>query len=178
MENLYPTTIENLSRIEWNGQPVLTTSQLAEKFECAERNLRDNFTRNADRFIEGKHYFKLDGDEFKNFKDWNAESGIVGLRTPTLHLWTKRGAARHSKLLGTDVAWEVFELLEDTYFNQPVEKIPVISDFERGKELAKLAPFMKDSFTQSKLIAKAANLLLGYEFLEIPTKAQQITLFY
>ena len=177
MENLYPTTIENLSRIEWNGQPVLTTSQLAEKFECAERNLRDNFNNNSERFIEGKHYFKLEGDAINILRNENFGTQISE-KTRVLYLWTKRGAARHSKMLGTDVAWEVFELLEDTYFNQPVEKIPVISDFERGKELAKLAPFMKDSFTQSKLIAKAANLLLGYEFLEIPTKAQQITLFY
>ncbi|KAA9920381.1 hypothetical protein, partial [Escherichia coli] len=35
-----------------------------------------------------------------------------------LILWTERGAARHAKMLETDQAWEVFEKLEDSYFNQ------------------------------------------------------------
>ncbi len=35
----------------------------------------------------------------------------------SLILWTERGAARHAKMLETDKAWEVFEKLEDNYFN-------------------------------------------------------------
>ena len=32
-------------------------------------------------------------------------------------LWTVRGAARHAKMLETDMAWDVFEMLEDSYFS-------------------------------------------------------------
>ena len=179
MENfLSPATVADINRIEWNGQPVLTTSQLAFKFDCNERNIRDKFNRNDGRFIEGKHYFKVEGDALENLR--TAESGIqISPMTRSLYLWTKRGVARHAKLLSTDVAWEVYEILEDTYFNQRVEKeSPSVSDFERGKELAKLAPFEKDAFTQTKIIAKAANLILGYDFLDVPAKPQQLSLFY
>jgi hypothetical protein len=33
-----------------------------------------------------------------------------------LMLWTKKGTLRHAKILDTDKAWEVFEILEDSYF--------------------------------------------------------------
>lgn len=32
-------------------------------------------------------------------------------------MWTDRGAARHAKILDTDEAWEVYEELEENYFN-------------------------------------------------------------
>ncbi|OFV02204.1 hypothetical protein HMPREF3119_04190 [Morganella sp. HMSC11D09] len=35
-----------------------------------------------------------------------------------LILWTERGAARHAKMLDTDRAWDVFEILEDNYFTK------------------------------------------------------------
>lgn len=181
MENFFcPATVADLNRIEWNGQPVLTTSQLAFKFETTAENLRVNFSyaQKKSRFIEGKHYFKLEGNELENLH--STESGLqISPMTRVLYLWTKRGVARHAKLLSTDVAWEVYELLEDTYFNQRGEKeSPAVSDFERGKELAKLGPFEKDAFTQTKIIAKAANLILGYDFLDVPAKPQQLSLFY
>lgn len=43
---------------------------------------------------------------------------VVELRTPVLYLWTKRGAARHAKMLNTSRAREVFELLENAYFER------------------------------------------------------------
>ena len=40
----------------------------------------------------------------------------VGKNAKALTLWTQRGAARHAKMLNSDRAWDVFELLEDTFF--------------------------------------------------------------
>ena len=42
----------------------------------------------------------------------------ISPKTRTLYLWTTRGAARHAKMLNTEKAWEVFEELEDCYFEQ------------------------------------------------------------
>ncbi|HBN7434245.1 TPA: hypothetical protein L3523_003754 [Escherichia coli] len=42
----------------------------------------------------------------------------ISPKTRSLILWTERGAARHAKMLETDQAWEVFEKLEDCYFNK------------------------------------------------------------
>ena len=41
----------------------------------------------------------------------------ISPKTRHLYLWTKQGAARHSKMLGTERAWDVFDELEESYFN-------------------------------------------------------------
>lgn len=171
----------NLDRIEYNGQLVLTTEQLATFYGTKVVNLKQNFYNNKERFIEGKHFFKVEGDELASFKDCVKNFYQVAKNTPTIYLWTKRGAARHCKSLGTDRAWDVFEVLEDVYFNSkkiiPDTPIENISDFKRGKELVKLAQAAQDPYTKKRLIAKAANLILGEEFLELENKnSNQIVL--
>lgn len=190
MTNLIPANpLENITRIEYKGQPVLTTMQLALALSTPDKivtskNLSYNFKNNEDRYIEGKHYFKLEGAALETFKNCSGNSGLVGNRTPVLYLWTKRGVARHCKSVGTDVAWNVFEQLEDTYFaverliaDKPLKSI---SDFERGKELAKIVPHAKDPFTKKRLVAKAANLILGEEFVPVPDfrNVEQLELFF
>ena len=116
--------------VEWSNLRVLTTAQIAEFYGCEVRHISDNFKRNEDRFVKGKHYFKLEGDTLKQFKDFSAENGLVGLvglRAPALYLWTVRGAARHAKMLSTDKAWDIFEELEENYFN-PKTSAPVIAE--------------------------------------------------
>ena len=111
---------KNIVPVEWSNQRILLTAQLADFYSCEPRHISDNFKRNEDRFVAGKHYFKLEGAALKQFKDLSAESGLVGLvglRAPVLYLWTVRGAARHAKMLSTDKAWDVFEELEENYFN-------------------------------------------------------------
>ena len=104
-------------RITYKDQPVCTTLQLAQFYGCADRNLTDNYQRNADRFEEGKHFVKLDGEALRAFKaHYPANSGVVGERAPHLMLWTELGAARHAKMLTTEKAWEVFEEMEGAYF--------------------------------------------------------------
>ena len=175
----FPAPVADLNRIEWNGEPVLTTEQLAFKFECKAVNLRDNFRNNAERFVEGKHYFKLAGDALREFKR-EVENFNVAANRNVLYLWTKRGVARHAKMLNNDTAWEIYELLEDTYFKQAEKKDAVtgevVSDFQRGVELGKLAPHAKDPLAKATIVAKAANLILGYDFLELPTAPKQLTL--
>ncbi|TQX66231.1 ORF6N domain-containing protein, partial [Clostridioides difficile] len=43
------------------------TQQLADVYETDSRNISNNFNNNKDKFIEGKHYFLLQGDDLKNF---------------------------------------------------------------------------------------------------------------
>lgn len=102
--------------IEWNGQIVITTAQLAEVYETSSDNIKKNFNRNSDRFKNGIHYILLTGQDLKAFKDQVTESHLVAKGTSQLYLWTERGANRHCKILGTDKAWEQFDNLEETYF--------------------------------------------------------------
>lgn len=180
---------KHLTRIEYKGQLVLTTAQLAEFYDTNVINLQRNFRNNKKYFIEGKHYFKLEGEELNTFKnslknfyaiDENSRKNFhsIGVNAKSvLYLWTKRGAARHCKSVGTDEAWNMFELLEDAYFSgQPAQDKPLknITDFERGKEIARLARSARDPYIKNKLVTKAANLMLGEGFLPVDNTTQMV----
>ena len=116
--------ITNLKPVEYSAQLIVTTEQLANFYECEPRRISENFNRNFEHFIEGKHFFKVEGEELKQFKNDYANCVSVGKNANALYLWTKRGAARHAKMLGTEKAWDVFELLEENYFN-PKKALPM-----------------------------------------------------
>ncbi|HAM9574795.1 TPA: ORF6N domain-containing protein [Escherichia coli] len=112
-------SVETLSPITHNQIPVITTELLAQLYCTEINNIKVNYTRNSERFVEGKHFFKVAGDELKNLRVTLSNSQTpVSPKTRSLILWTERGAARHAKMLETDQAWEVFEKLEDCYFSQ------------------------------------------------------------
>lgn len=131
-------TIANIETpvIEHNNQPVVTTEQLAEFYGCEPSNIKKNFNANVSRFVAGKHFFKIEGEELKNLRVTFSDLQISPM-TRSLMLWTKQGAARHSKMLGTDRAWDMFDLLEENYFNQKEEtpKTPIDILVESAKAL-------------------------------------------
>ena len=108
--------MNELKPINYNEEVVITTKMLAEVYECDESNIKVNLNSNKDKFIEGKHYYKLQGEELKNLRV-STPYLQISPKTRTLYLWTKRGASRHCKMLGTDKAWEMFDTLEESYFN-------------------------------------------------------------
>ncbi|MDE5854510.1 MAG: ORF6N domain-containing protein [Ruminococcus sp.] len=125
----------NLSPIENEGKRVLTTAQIADYYETTEKRISENFTRNEERYIEGKHFYCLTGDELKAFKNLTANCGVVDKRTPILYLWTEKGALLHAKSLNTDKAWEVYDFLVENYFRiqeikqlSPIEMIATIAN--------------------------------------------------
>ena len=106
----------DLTPVEYSAQRVLTTEQLAQFYECDANNIKKNFNFNKERFLEGKHYFKLEGEELSKLRVTFGDLQISPM-TRTFYLWTKRGAARHAKMLSTEKAWQVFEALEENYFD-------------------------------------------------------------
>lgn len=56
----------------------------------------------------------------------------ISSKARSLILWTERGVARHAKLLDTDMAWNVYEQLEDTYFKvqEMKQEVKQMSDME------------------------------------------------
>lgn len=115
---LTPVAARDLQIIEYRGQRVVTTEQLAAGYGTDEVNIRKNLSRNLERFEEGKHYFLLTGSELKGFKNLVPESHLVNKHTSQLILWTERGAARMSKVVDTDQAWGYHEDLVEFYFTQ------------------------------------------------------------
>ncbi|WP_119312667.1 ORF6N domain-containing protein [Morganella morganii] len=113
--------------VYYRDQKVITTESLAVGYGAEVKNIQNNFIRNDGRFVEGKHYFIVQGDELKELKNLPSLRGLVDKRTPKLTLWTERGASRHAKMLETDQAWDYFELLEETYFNSRRKNVDLIS---------------------------------------------------
>ena len=115
--------ITKLVPIEYSSVRVITTEQLAQVYECDPKIISNNFKRNSDHFVIGTHYYLLEGQNLKAFKGIHQNDESLKF-VSKLYLWTKRGDSRHSKMLGTDKAWEMFDLLEENYFTprpQPVE---------------------------------------------------------
>lgn len=113
-------TVETLPVVTHQNVRCITTDLLAQLYGTKPTNISTNFLSNVDRFVSGKHFFKLEGAALREFKNLHksSETAFVGIspRAKHLTLWTERGAARHAKMLDTDQAWEVFEKLEDAYF--------------------------------------------------------------
>lgn len=108
--------MKRLMVIENKGQRVLTTQQLASCYETTEKRISANFNSNKERYIEGKHYFYLEGDNLNEFLQ-SRNSGIQNsTKVRSLYLWTERGALFHAKSLNTDKAWEVYDYLVENYF--------------------------------------------------------------
>lgn len=167
--------MEKLIPLEFKSQRIMTTKVLAQEFGTSKDNIKTNFNRNKERFIEGKHYYQLQGDELKEFKRIVTGSNDPSIKFASeLTLWTEKGAARHAKILETDEAWEVFEELEDTYFkvqelkeNQQLisakeeilELKSTLEDFKRATEEAKhqYKPSHKRKLDYNRLIKSVVN---------------------
>ncbi len=113
--------MEQLTIIKHNEQRILTTAQISEAYETTTDVISKNFNRNKYRYIEGKHFYCLEGEEKREFLNRGQfDDGLK--KAAKLYLWTEKGALYHAKSLGTDRAWQVYEELVENYFsiqNQP-----------------------------------------------------------
>lgn len=107
---------QTLPSVEVKGMRVLTSQQLASEYGATVARIKDNFSANREKYIEGKHYLSLTGETLSQFKNKVGNSDLVGKRAKVLYLWTEKGALLHAKSLNTDKAWEVYEYLVDFYF--------------------------------------------------------------
>lgn len=54
--------------VYYRDQKVITTESLAVGYGATDKMISNNFARNKDRFVEGKHYFKVKGEELQEIK--------------------------------------------------------------------------------------------------------------
>jgi hypothetical protein len=107
--------MKELTIVEHNNQRVLTTTQLAEVYKTETNNIVKNYSNNQKRFIEDRDFYLLQGDDLRAFKG-NMNNIHFAPNLNKLYLWTERGTNRHCKILDTDMAWQQFDILEETYF--------------------------------------------------------------
>jgi hypothetical protein len=122
MSNVMTLTPENVPAFKYQGKRVVTSSMLARLYGTTDVRIRQNFKSNKSRFVEGKHYYRIEGKELNDLRVASNYSQISS-KARSVILWTQRGAARHAKMLETNKAWDVFEALEDSYFATPYERL-------------------------------------------------------
>lgn len=118
--------MNELKITEYKGIRVLTTQQIAEAYGTDTKIISKNFSRNKERYIEGKHFICLEGEELKEFK--TKRHFDDSSRINKLYLWTEKGAFLHAKSLNTDKAWEVYDRLVDEYFEKGSRKPMTIAE--------------------------------------------------
>lgn len=107
--------MHNLKRLEVHGIKVLTTRQLAEAYETERKVINNNYLRNKDKFILGKHYIAVEVDEMRHLRTSPQFEGELK-KVSKAYFWTEKGALLHAKSLNTDKAWQVYDYLVDFYF--------------------------------------------------------------
>jgi len=111
--------MDNLIPVERDGKRVLTTQQLAEQYETEPIKLQQNYSNNKTRFQEKVHYFLL-----KHGEEGYSKFSNSPYQNQPIYLWTEKGCLVHAKSLGTDKAWDVFNMLVDTYFRVKELAVP------------------------------------------------------
>lgn len=123
-----------LTITEYKDIRVLTTKQLAEEYGTDSDILNKNFNNNKNRYIEGKHYILLQGDELREAKAKGEFYGLLS-NANKFYLWTEKGAFLHAKSLNTDRAWEVYDRLVDSYFQKPQRPLTQLEILQQSIEV-------------------------------------------
>lgn len=110
--------MEGLKVTEYRCQRVLTTQQIAEAYGTDGKVISYNFNHNKDRYVDGKHFICLTGNELRTFREIHDLPSNLN----RVYLWTEKGAFLHAKSLNTDQAWEVYDQLVDSYFQKKDDK--------------------------------------------------------
>lgn len=159
--------MNELTVTEYKNVRVLTTQQIAEAYEADVKVISNNFNRNKERYIEGKHFICLEGEELKIFK--TNHHFDESSRINKLYLWTEKGAFLHAKSLNTDKAWEVYDRLVDEYFDKGSRKPLTVAEqiqllaqgtADHEERIEKLENTMTIDYGQQKYLGDLVSLVV------------------
>lgn len=130
--------MDNLQVIEVKGQRVLTTRQIADCYGTDVKIINNNYARNKERYVIGKHFIPVEGDGLREIITHHQIEGELK-RAHKAFFWTEKGALLHAKSLNTDKAWEVYDHLVDFYFRAKEEK-PETAQGQQASEKKAVIP--------------------------------------
>lgn len=158
---------------EVRGIRVLTTRQIAEAYGTDTGTIQYNFRYNKKRYVLGKHYIEVVGDELRTLKR-TSEFHASLKYAKSAYLWTEKGALLHAKSLNTDKAWEIYDYLVDFYFRakeQPMKeevKKPVskpntmtVVDAPENPEILKIMEKIQEDLTCMKTLVDGCKVYLS-----------------
>jgi hypothetical protein len=102
----------DLTIIEHKGERVVTLAMIDQVHQRPDGTARRNLNSNRERFMEGKHLYKIYSDEFRT-----SNPGVAPARGGAeMVLLTLRGYLLLVKSFTDDLSWQVQDMLVDGYF--------------------------------------------------------------
>lgn len=115
MQEIVKVGNNDLQVREWNGQRVITLSDIDHVHERPTGTAKKNFQNNRKHFIIGTDYFEITRKELREKFSPNSES-LKGNPNITSYLFTESGYLMLVKSFTDDLAWSVQRQLVNTYF--------------------------------------------------------------
>lgn len=101
--------------IEWNGQRVITTQEMANHHNLELRVLNQKFRRNQKHFKLNQDYFIVCKSDISKSQTVIQNLFVVNNMTE-IYLFTESGYLRFVKTINDDRAWEIYNQLIESYF--------------------------------------------------------------
>lgn len=136
---------------EFNGQRVVTFKDVAKVHEVDFENVKRNFNRNKQHFIEGIDFFSVSRKEFRDKLSPNEK--LIGNPNVKMILLTESGYLMVVKSLTDDLAWKVQRQLVNCYFK--VKELEQI-------ELEETVLTLKDRIKVMEILSNSSQYVLPY----------------
>ncbi len=137
------------------GQRVMLDRDIAMMYETETRTINQQVKRNAERFDESVHYFKLNEEEFAEFreilKSQNVTSSWGGVRKPP-SAFTQKGIYLLATVLRSKAAHEVTKHIINTFTE--TQKI-----LDENKQLKKYITNLEKKASEQNKIIKTLYLI-------------------
>lgn len=102
----------DLTIIEHQGERVVTLAMVDQVHQRPDGTAGRNFRSNKERFSEGKHFFKINSDEFRR----SNPAAAPARGGAEMVLLTQRGYLMLVKSFTDELSWQVQDMLVDGYF--------------------------------------------------------------
>lgn len=160
-----------------NGQKeikVVTYKQIAEAFNCEINSLQKNFSRNKERFVDNEDYFKLNMEEIRVLT--NSHNLDIPATTTVMNIFTEKGLLKHMKMIGTDEAWQGYDILIDTYFKAKELALP---SYQIDNPIERAKVWIKEQETYINQLESAKEIIEEKEeiIIELEPKAEKFDTF-
>ena len=116
--------MKNLTPLEYAGQRVLLSRQVAEVFGVMYAKVKKTFQSHRAKFVAGVHFYLLEGQELKEFRTEHLNQFKRMRMAQMIYLWTASGVALLSKRF--EGGEKIYAELAREYFQVEDAEVPQI----------------------------------------------------
>lgn len=152
----------NIQFLEYNGERVVTTKELAKMLRTKPENISSNFKNNLHEYVEGTDYYCLCGNKLKSFKMTLGGSSLLSNNISKLYLWTSEGARLCAKSIHTKEAADVWYRAQEIFDNKVGSGVNLINGVKFAKIEYNGRPVLMTEDLARAYDCSAENILRNY----------------